>query len=564
MPIDLLDQLPCPTLITDASGYVLAVNTELLTLLGGTAEQYQQKTMEIFFPPASQIFLQSHIWPLLLRNEAVREIHLKIWNAHGQSMPVLVNCQRGNFAGIDSYFWALFVSVERNKFEQELLDARKRAESLAQALTEQKAFIKSITDNIPGLVAYWDSDLRCHFANKTYQDWFGKLPSAMIGSRLQDLLDEQQFNIKTPYFQAALAGEKQIFESKQTKLDGSVCATLVNYLPDVNAQGQVIGFLSLVSDVTPIKTAELELKLAASVFESTIEGILVTDAAGIILSVNPAFTEITGYTAAEAIGQTPRLLKSNQHNQEFHAAFWQDLRTKGKWEGEIWNRRKNGEIFLEWQSSTLIRGSNDQAVRYVSVFNDITEFWRKDERIRHLAFHDSLTDLPNRSLLEERLSQMIGMAERDQRNIAIMFLDLDGFKAVNDSLGHDIGDALLILVAKKLQRQVRQVDTVARLGGDEFVILMDNPASKEDLVEIALRIIETINEPMDLRGTSVSVGVSIGIAEHFTSNRSATQLMKNADIAMYIAKKSGKNTYRFFNPSMTTTLRGQSSKHKVI
>lgn len=557
MDIDLLDQLPCPTLITDESGYVLAVNTELLTLLGGTAEQYQQKTMEIFFPPASQIFLQSYIWPMLLRNVPVREIHLKICNSQGQAMPVLLNCKRGNFAGIDSYFWALFVSVERNKFEQELLDARKRAESLAQALIEQKAFIKSITDNIPGLIAYWDSNLRCHFANKTYQDWCGKLPSNMIGSSMQDLLDEHQFNIKTPYFQAALAGEIQIFESKQTKLDGSVCATLVNYLPDYNAQGQVIGFLSLVSDVTPIKTAELELKLAASVFESTIEGIMVTDAAGIILSVNPAFTEITGYSAAEAIGQTPRLLKSIHHNQEFHAAFWQDLTTKGKWEGEVWNRRKSGEIFLGWQSCTLICGTNDQSVRYVSVFNDITEFWRKDEHIRHLAFHDSLTNLPNRSLFEERLSQIIGMAERDQRNIAIMFLDLDGFKAVNDNFGHNIGDALLVLVAKKLLGQVRQVDTVARFGGDEFVILMDNPASREDLVNIANRIIETINEPMDLRGTIVSVGVSIGIAEHSTDSYPITKLMKNADIAMYIAKEAGKNSYRFFNPSMTTTLRGQ-------
>lgn len=550
MYVDLLDQLPCPTLITDGSGCILAVNTELLTLLGGTADQYRQKTMEILFPPASQIFLQSYIWPMLLRNAPVREIHLKICNAQGQAIPVLLNCQRGNFAGIHSYFWVLFVSLERNKFEQELLDARKRAESLAQALTEQKVFIKSITDNIPGLVSYWDTNLRCHFANKAYEDWFGKPTSAIIGSSMQELLGEQQFSRELSYFQAALAGEIQIFESEQTKLDGSVCATLVNYLPDVNAQGQVVGFFVLVSDVTPIKTTELELKLAASVFESTVEGILVTDAAGIILSVNPAFTEVTGYSAAEAIGQTPRLLKSSHHNQEFHTAFWQDLRTKGKWEGEIWNRRKNGEIYLARKSSTVIRGENDEAIRYVSVFNDITEFWRKDERIRHLAFHDSLTDLPNRSLLEERLSRMIGMAGRNQRNIAIMFLDLDGFKNVNDNLGHDIGDALLVLVAKKLQTQLREIDTVARMGGDEFVILLDNPDSREYLVKIANRIIETVNEPMDLRGTSVSVGVSIGIAEYSTANHSTTQLMKNADTAMYIAKKSGANTYRFFNPSM--------------
>ncbi|WP_262967409.1 sensor domain-containing diguanylate cyclase, partial [Methylobacter psychrophilus] len=329
---------------------------------------------------------------------------------------------------------------------------------------------------------------------------------------------------------------------------------LVNYLPDFNVQRQVIGFFALASDVTSIKAAELELKLAASVFESTVEGIMVTDATGIILSVNPAFTEITGYNAQEVIGQTPSILKSNHHDQEFYAALWQDIRTKGSWEGEIWNCRKDGETFLEWQSITVIRSSNDEPVRYVSVFNDITEFWRKDERIRHLAFHDSLTDLPNRTLLKERLSQLIDMTARDQRNIAIMFLDLDGFKAVNDNLGHAIGDALLVIVAKKLLAQVRQVDTVARLGGDEFIILLDNPASREDLVDIATRIIEIINKPMDLGGTSLSVGVSIGISVHSIDNHSTDQLMNNADTAMYVAKKSGKNTYRFFNPTMTALL----------
>jgi diguanylate cyclase (GGDEF)-like protein/PAS domain S-box-containing protein len=531
-----------------------------MTLVGKTTEQCVEKTMEIFFPPASLIFLQSHIWPMLLRNEPVREIHLKISNARKQSIPVLLNCKRGNFLGVDSYFWTFFVSVERNKFEQELLEARKLAESLAQDLTVQKNFIKSITDSIPSLVAYWDTNLRCHFANKPYQDWFGKLPSTIIGTSMQELLGEHQFNIKVPYFKAALAGEIQIFEYNQTKLNGSVCATLVNYLPDIDAQGQVIGFFSLVNDVTAIKTAELELKLAASVFESTVEGIMVSDATGIILSVNPAFTEITGYSAAESIGQSLLLLKSNHHNQEFYATFWHNLRTKGRWEGEIWNRRKNGENFLEWQSTTLIRGSNNEPVRYVSVFNDITEFWRKDGRIRHLAFHDSLTDLPNRSLLMERINQLIVMAERDERNIAIMFLDLDGFKTVNDNLGHDIGDALLVIVAKKLQRQVRQVDTVARLGGDEFVILLDNPASKEDLEHIATHIIETINEPMDLGGNTVSVGVTIGIAEHASGNHSSVQLVKNADIAMYIAKKTGKNNYQFFNQTMSTPIGDRHSE----
>jgi diguanylate cyclase (GGDEF)-like protein/PAS domain S-box-containing protein len=399
---------------------------------------------------------------------------------------------------------------------------------------------------MPGLVACWDKDLRCRFANKTHLEWFGKLPEAIIGTTLQDLLGEHLFTLNEPYILGALAGESQVFEATLTKADGNICFTLTNYLPDFDALGAVVGFFVLVSDVTTIKTAELELRLAASVFECTIEGIMVTDGQGIILSVNPAFSKITGYTAEEAIGQTPRLLKSNRHDQDFYVALWQAIASKGCWEGETWNRRKDGELFLEWQSITAIHGSTHEPVRYVSVFNDITEFWQKDERMRHLAFHDSLTDLPNRTLLVERMNHLLAMTEREHRNIAVLFLDLDGFKAVNDKLGHDIGDDLLKSVAKKLLAQVRQLDTVARLGGDEFVILLDNPVNNDEVARIAARIVSIINVPMELRGKLASVGVSIGIAMHPVHGQTTAELMKNADTAMYEAKKAGKNTYRFF------------------
>ncbi len=549
----LLNQLPCPTLITDKSGHVLATNTDLLTLVGGTEQQWLQQPMEGFFLPVSRIFLQTHVWPMLLREGSVQDIYLKICDAQSQRIPVMVNCRRGHFAGVDSYFWVFFVAQERSKLEAELLDARNRAEASSLALAERERFDKTITDAMPGLVAYWDKNLRCRFANRTYLDWLGKLPEAIIGITLQDLLGERLFTLNESYIRGALAGEMQTFEGTLIKPDGSIGFTLANYLPDYDAQGMVAGFFAFVSDVTPIKTADVELRLAASVFKNTIEGIMVTNAEGIILSVNPAFIEITGYNVKEAIGQTPRILKSNRHDQEFYATVWRDITTNDRWEGETWNRRKDGEIFLAWQSITVIRSSADEPVRYVSVFNDITELWRKDERMRHLAFHDSLTDLPNRTLLTERLDQLITISERDQRNIAVMFLDLDGFKAVNDSLGHDIGDDLLKMVAQKLLAQLRHSDTVARLGGDEFVILLDNPANSDEVAHIADRIVEAIKEPMNLRGKSASVGASIGIAMH--SGQTTAQLMKSADTAMYAAKLAGKNTYRFFDPRMTALSR---------
>jgi len=437
----------------------------------------------------------------------------------------------------------------RTRQAQARTEAASQAERLsAQAIAENERFIKTITDAMPGLVAYWDKDLRCRFANKPYLEWFGKPPEAIIGTRMQELLGERLFALNEPYIRGALKGEKQHFERTLTKADGSIGHTWANYIPDIDVHGTVAGFFVLVTDVTPLKAAEAELRLSASVYQNTSEGIIVTDSHGVILSVNPAFTAITGYTAEEAIGQTPRLLKSNRHDQAFYAVLWQELNSKGRWQGELWNRRKDGEVFVEWQTITKISDSAGEPGRYVAMFHDITDLWRKNESMRHLAFHDVLTDLPNRSLLIERIERQIAMVGREQRELAILFLDLDGFKSVNDRLGHHVGDDLLRMVAQKLQSLVRHADTVARLGGDEFVILLDNPANRDEVAQIAKRVVAVVNEPMELSGEATRVGVSIGIAMFPADGSAPAELIKNADSAMYIAKSAGKNTYRFFTP----------------
>jgi diguanylate cyclase (GGDEF)-like protein/PAS domain S-box-containing protein len=543
--VNQFNPLPCPVLITDEAGRILVINDGLLNLVGATLTHWQQQSMEQLFAPASRIFLQTHVWPMLLHQGNVRELHLHITDTSQQRIPVLMNCQKGDFEGQKCYYWVFFVAQDRIRFETELLNARKRADAAAKALADSEHFMKTITDAMPGLVAYWDKDLRCLFANQPYLSWFGKTPAEIIGTPMIALLGEHLFTLNEPYIRGALAGNKQHFERTLTKADGSVVYTWANYIPDVDVLGNVIGFFVLITDVTPLKAAESELKLAASIIHSTTEGIMVTDAHGVIQSVNPAFTAITGYTAEQALGQTPRLLKSGRHEPAFYAMVWHAVETKGHWEGETWNRRQGGEIFLVWQSVTLLRESGDAPTRYVSVFNDITELWRKDERIRHLAFHDALTDLPNRLLLQERLQQLIAMTEREQRNVAVLFLDLDRFKLVNDTLGHGIGDELLQAVAKKLQALVRQSDTVARVGGDEFVVLLDNPANQDEVAHIASRIIETINEPMTFRGQMAQVGTSIGIAMHPLDGDTPDALLKSADTAMYAAKAAGKNTWRF-------------------
>lgn len=449
-----------------------------------------------------------------------------------------------------------FVPEGTRRANVRLRHEKERAEKLAQTAAEREHFIKSVTDAIPGMVAYWDSSLLCRFANKRYLEWFGRLPEELIGLvTLNELLGEKIFALNEPYILGALAGVAQRFERTLTKEDGTISYTWANYIPDVDTHGAVVGFFVLVTDVTPLKEAETGLELAASVYASTDDGIMITDANAVILTANPAFTRITGYTAEEVIGQKPSILKSHRQDQAFYAAIWRDIADKGRWEGELWNRRKNGEVYPERMTITVARDAAGAALRYVAVFRDITDLWRKDEHIRHLAFHDALTDLPNRSLLMELLGRQIAISEREKRELAVLFLDLDGFKTVNDTLGHVVGDDVLKAVAQKIRALIRQTDTVARLGGDEFVILLDNPMNRDKVAQIAGLIIAAINEPGIFRGTTTRLGASVGIAMFPIDGTTPADLISSADTAMYAAKIGGKNACRFFDAAMTVQKR---------
>lgn len=445
-----------------------------------------------------------------------------------------------------------FVAEGKDRANVRAQRDKKKAEILAHTAAERERFIKSIADAIPGMVAYWDAGLRCRFANRRYLEWFGRIPEELIGIvTLNELLGEKLFALNEPYILKVLTGVSQRFERTLTKEDGTIGYVCANYIADVDAKGTVIGFFVLVTDVTPFKEAETGLKLAASVYSSIDDGIAVTDANAVILSVNPAFTRITGYTAEEAIGQNPSILKSNRQDHAFYVAMWRDIVDTGRWEGELWNRRKNGEIYPERMTITVARDSAGNVMRYVGVFKDITDLWRKDEHIRHLAFHDALTGLPNRALLMELLGHQIIMSEREKREIAIIFLDLDGFKSVNDTLGHVVGDEVLKAVARKILTLIRHTDTVARLGGDEFVILLENPENRDKVAQIASLIIASVNEPLVFRGKTAWVGASVGIAMFPSDGDTSGDLILSADTAMYAAKVCGKNTYRFFDATMT-------------
>ena len=426
---------------------------------------------------------------------------------------------------------------------------RKQSESIAK----NERFIRTITDAMPNLISYWDCELRCKFSNQAYLNWWGLSASALQEMSMQELMGESLFRMNEPAIREVLTGKPQHFERFLSKPDGSVGHVLADYIPDRDAHGRVLGFIIMVSDIKALKLAEAQLQLASTVIANIAEAIMVTDSHGVIQSVNPAFSQITGFPAQEAVGQTPRLLRSDRHDAAFHAAVWQQIAEQGQWKGEIWNRRKNGEVFLEWQTITKIAGEDGAASRYVSVFYDITEAWHVNEGNRHLAFHDALTKLPNRALLLERLERLIARIEREPRNLAVMFLDLDRFKAVNDTLGHAIGDELLVVVAQRLQALVRQSDTVARIGGDEFVIKLDHPANHAEVLHVAARVIAILNERIEIKGHALQVGVSIGIAMYPEHGATAGELNRHADAAMYAAKRSGRNAYRVFSTDLAAT-----------
>jgi len=470
---------------------------------------------------------------------------LQLISSTGTRTPVYVNCQKTSSIDVESLTWIFYVTVERTRFEHDLLQARQKADEMSVESVNRERFIRTIADGLPSMIAYWDKNLICKFANSVYLRWFGFTPSEILGMSIKDLLGEQLFSLNFPYMQRALAGEPQEFEREIKRPDGSIGYTLANYIPDRDSSGEIMGFFALVTNITKVREADAAIRLSASVFEATSEGIMVTDPQSIILSVNQAFTRLTGYTQEEAVGRNANLLSSSRHSPEFFNNLYKELNLSGKWKGDVWSKRKDDTVFLEKLSISAIKNDAGEITTYVGVFDDITVQWDKEQLVHHMAFHDSLTGLPNRLLLVERLGQLINMAEREKRQIALLFLDLDGFKLVNDILGHDMGDHVLKTIATRLEGQLRGSDTVARLGGDEFVILLDNPDSRESISIIASRLIAVVNEPILNLGKDARVGTSIGIALFQNEGQTPDQLLKLADDAMYKAKKSGKNIFVF-------------------
>ncbi|AHJ11876.1 EAL domain-containing protein [Sulfurospirillum multivorans] len=310
---------------------------------------------------------------------------------------------------------------------------------------------------------------------------------------------------------------------------------------------EVAHFIVLSHEITHRKEAEAKLKLAASVFTYAREGIMITNASGEIVEVNDTFTCITGYEHQEVVGQNPRLLKSGRQSESFYKQMWQSLLEKGHWYGEISNRRKSGEVYVQMTSISAIYDEHEVVQSYVALFTDITTMKEHEKQLEYVAHYDALTSLPNRVLFADRLRQAMAQTERRKKELAVVYLDLDGFKVINDQYGHHVGDELLVIIAERMQEALRQGDTISRLGGDEFVAVLTDLSNQDECIPILDRLLKATSDPIVIDKNIIQVSSSIGVTLYPKDGVDADQLLRHADLAMYQSKQSGKNRYHFFD-----------------
>ncbi|MEW5787092.1 MAG: EAL domain-containing protein [Pseudomonadota bacterium] len=441
---------------------------------------------------------------------------------------------------------------------------------IAKAAQERDLILGSLAEGVCG----FDGTGHCTFINPAARAMLGLGGSEMPGELRhplfhflegvsQDIWDEACPLRSTLVDGQRRAGEAQVIRAdQQGRLP--VHYSITPLRDGRGVQGVVVAF----QDITERKARDAAQRVAAVAFE-TQEGMLITDQSARILRVNSAFTELTGYAAEEAIGKTPALLKSGRHDPAFYQRLWHALKEEGCWQGEIWNRRKNGELYPQWLTITAVRCDGGEICHYVGTFLDMSQRKKAEAQIEYMALYDALTGLPNRRLLLERLHQAVLSRARASKYGALLFIDLDNFKTLNDTQGHDMGDRLLVQVAERLKACVREEDTVARLGGDEFIVMLDELGEDKDqaavLAEIVgEKVLDRLNQPYRLADGDHHSGASIGITLFHNHDFTVEELLKRADMAMYQAKAAGRNNLHFFDPAMQAAVESRASLEREL
>jgi diguanylate cyclase (GGDEF)-like protein/PAS domain S-box-containing protein len=531
-------------IITDLNADIISVNAAFTRITGFSPEEVIGRNPRLLSSGRQGKDFYENMWHEILHNGFWQgELVNRHKDGHDYDIHLSISASHDDTGRLQHYIGVTADITEHKHAEQSIQrESEKNLVLLRNTsdgihILDAEGNLIEVSDSFCAMLGYSREEM----IGMNVAQWDAKFDDAELARTFS-----QRFNQK---------GRSQ-FDTIHRRKDGSLIDVEISILKlDLNGKPAVY---SSSRDITDRKIAENELHIAATAFESQ-EGILVTDADRNILRVNRAFTEITGYSAAEVIGKNPRILSSGRHEAGFYASMWESLNTNGAWKGEIWNRRKNGEIYPERLTITAVKDQNGIVINYVASIADITLHKAAEEEIKTLAFFDPLTRLPNRRLLLDRLQQALASSTRSNKAGAILFIDLDNFKNLNDTLGHDIGDVLLQQVADRLESCVREGDTVARIGGDEFVVMLEDLSAEpieaaSQTESVGWKVISTLNQPYQLGKYEAHSTPSIGATLFDGRPQMIDDLFKQADIAMYQAKKAGRNTLRFFDPQMQDAL----------
>jgi diguanylate cyclase (GGDEF)-like protein/PAS domain S-box-containing protein len=532
-----LEFLPDPALICDWLGLVVGANTPALEFFG-------------FRSPAA---IEGHVFRALLSPDAQAPLLqlIEAVTADGQA-------GRARVWISDATNTACFVEVTISPLMQPgvdnglllltLIDRTADATELERSRLLEKAL-----DSSPISLGIFDDTGLCRYANRQLLETLGVDRERLIDHPYDAWLspsDAQKRHALTAGVRTS--GVAHVSEELK-RLPGDRERLETRYLFPVRDESQqVIATAEIGAPIHRQIDRHRKLQMSMTAYEMSRDAVCMTDAEGLIISVNSAFERITGFAEAEARGKNTRMLRSGRHSERFFKRMWQTLDEYGLWEGEIWNRRKSGEVYPQWTTISRVVDEHGRVVNYVSVFQDITQKKSIEEELEHLAFYDYLTGAANRHLLADRLDRAIRNAARENTGLALAFFDLDHFKPVNDQFGHKAGDRLLQMVAQRVQGSVREKDTLARVGGDEFVLLMTDIGGA-DLRMRLTRLLSEINRPYQIEDQEATVSASIGVAVYPADGASYEELMKKADNAMYEAKRAGRATIRYAGPAVSAS-----------
>lgn len=436
--------------------------------------------------------------------------------------------------------------IELELQNQQLTNAHDIAEQIAARYTELYNFapVGYLTLSRNGNITQ---------ANLVGAQLLGSQPEKLIGIRIGVFIARDSIPVFNKFLQQSFVKGTPVSSQLELRINGQIRVVQI----DASLSDDRNECRAILTDITKRLRDEAKLRLAANVFTHASEGIFITDSAGIIIEVNDAFSLITGYSRDEILGKHPRIFKSEHQSPDFYRAMWKYLQTNDHWSGEVDNSRRNGEVYTVAQTLTTVRDASDKTINFISFFTDITSMKAHQGQLEHFAHYDPLTNLPNRVLLADRLNQAMVQCHRSETSVAVVFLDLDGFKVINDRYGHAAGDALLIAASQRMQAALRKGDTLARIGGDEFIAIVTNLAKSQDSVPELERLLRAAASPVAYQKMVLKVSASIGVTLYPQDNADADILIRHADQAMYLAKESGKNRYHLFDTEQNNAIKIQ-------